>query len=119
MKNIYELSQQQFEAMIEDTFSKAGNLLKQKSAEYATKDKFHNFNVAGEMAGTSPEMALRGMLAKHIVSVWDLIDIHDQGFDISQDMWDEKCLDVINYMVLLRGLVSVRLNEKENGSKGL
>ena len=45
-----------------------------KAAEYATDgDRLHNFKVAAAVQGISPTAALAGMMAKHTVSVYDMI----------------------------------------------
>ena len=46
-----------------------------------------------------------GMMAKHTVSVYDLIDDYEQGKAISKEMWAEKIGDSINYLLLLTALL--------------
>lgn len=105
------MTDNEFEKVLDDTFSKVENILRVKSKEYARGDRLHNFKVAAALSRQSPEMALRGMLAKHIVSVWDLIN--DTNFDnyADQKTWDEKIIDTINYMILLRALIIERTKE--------
>ncbi len=48
------------------------------------------------------------MLSKHTVSIWDLVDDLDQGKTDPPEMWDEKIIGHINYLILLRVLVVER-----------
>ena len=52
-------------------------------------------------------------MAKHTVSVYDLIDDYKQGKAISKEMWAEKIGDSINYLLVLTAL----LEEDENVDK--
>ena len=45
------------------------------------------------------------MMAKHTVSVYDLIEDYEQGKEISPKMWAEKIGDSINYLLLLTALL--------------
>ena len=55
------------------------------------------------MQGCSQERALAGMMAKHIVSLYDMCYADGETFDM--DTWDEKITDSLNYLFLLRGIV--------------
>ena len=83
-----------------------------KSNEYATEDRLHNFKVAAEIQNCTPITALAGMMAKHTVSVYDLIKKQENGFVVSREMWDEKIGDSINYLILLSALVQERFDEE-------
>lgn len=81
--------------------------LKAKAAEYATNgDRLHNFRVAAAIEGISKYAALGGMMAKHTVSVYDLIRYADQGTAVPKDLWEEKIKDSINYLFLLWAMVN-------------
>ena len=80
-------------------------VLAAKGDEYAgevDKDRLHNFKVAAATQGITTKEALAGMMAKHTVSVYDMIG---DGRAHSQEKWDEKIVDHINYLILLRALV--------------
>ena len=51
----------------------------------------------------TPEQALAGMLAKHIVSLYDMCFDVGTHYDIST--WDEKITDSLNYLFLLKAIV--------------
>lgn len=76
-----------------------------KGEEYApdkTVDRLAHFKKAAVIIeGTSKE-ALLGMLAKHLVSLSDMIT---DGKQYPVERWDEKISDSINYLLLLRALV--------------
>ena len=58
--------------------------------------------VAAGLQGCLPREALGGMMAKHTVSVYDMINSCDT-FPIA--LWDEKITDHINYLLLLKAIV--------------
>lgn len=77
--------------------------LKAKAQEYATDgDRLHNFKVAAAVQGITPMQALGGMMAKHTVSVYDMIGT---DFDYPVELWEEKIKDSINYLFLLWAMV--------------
>ncbi len=76
-----------------------------KHSEYATEDDFHNFNVAAKLQGITPSQALMGMMAKHTVSVCDLINDAAEGRDVPKALWREKIGDNVNYLLILWAMV--------------
>lgn len=75
-----------------------------KAKEYATDgDRLHNFKVAADVQGISPTAALAGMMAKHTVSVYDMIGTSEV---YPLDLWEEKIKDSINYLFLLWALLN-------------
>lgn len=106
------MNTENFNKIIEDRLDKCKKVLCCKAAEYATEDRLHNFKVAAELQDITPMTALAGMMCKHTVSVYDLIRDHEQGKEISREMWDEKIGDSINYLLLLTALI-----EDENSQK--
>lgn len=60
----------------------------------------------------SPTLALWGMLAKHIVSVHDMVMDAEVGQVPSPSMLNEKITDWINYGLLLEGLLIERIEEE-------
>ena len=51
----------------------------------------------------SSDLALAGMMSKHVVSLYDMCYSTLLHFDMGQ--WDEKITDCINYLILLKALV--------------
>ena len=101
----------EFSKILERQLDRCRNVLVFKSKEYdlETDDRFHSFKVAAELQGLTPKQALCGMMCKHVVSVFDMVESNE---DYSLEKWDEKITDNINYLLLLRGLIE---EEKSNG----
>ena len=95
-----------FEEYIKDTVDRSLNTLFAKSDAYNDPDgdRLRNFKVAAELQHTTPVKALAGMMAKHTVSVYDLIDKSDEEW-IEWKTWYEKIGDSINYLLLLSALI--------------
>ena len=106
------MTHERFEQVVNDRLTKCLTLMCAKSDEYATDDKLHNFKVAAELQNCSPLTALAGMMAKHTVSVYDLIQDHEAFVPVSKEMWDEKIGDHINYLLLLTALVQEHFDEE-------
>ena len=88
-----------------------------KSEEYSTEqDKLHNFKVAAQLQNCTPITALAGMMAKHTVSVYDLVERQENGLVVTKEMWDEKIGDHINYLLLLDALISEKFDEETEGA---
>lgn len=49
--------------------------------------------------------ALGGMMVKHTVSLYDLINDTEAGLDVPMELWQEKITDSINYLYLLWALL--------------
>ena len=97
------MNNQQFNNVVEDQLNFCKSLLCKKGEEYdsSTSDRFHSFKVAASLQGETPLQALAGMMAKHTVSIYDLINQNSSDLTI----WTEKITDHINYLLLLKGLL--------------
>ncbi len=100
---------EQFEEVINNRIETCKSVLCSKAEEYATDDRLHNFKVAGKLQKCTPVKALGGMMAKHTVSVYDLIDNYEQGKAISKEMWVVKIGDSINYLLLLTAMLEEKI----------
>ena len=101
------MTTQEFNAVFEQTVEMCRQTLCHKADEYAEDDdRLHNFRVAAAVMGCDVKQALAGMMSKHTVSVYDLIRRAGKGAEISDALWEEKIIDHINYLILLRGLVA-------------
>jgi hypothetical protein len=103
-----------FEDCIENRIHNIQKVLSARAEEYATEDnRFHNFDVAARILNITPEQALQGMMLKHIVSTFDLIERTDGNTDmLTKEIIDEKIGDTINYLILLEGLLLRRIEAK-------
>lgn len=98
-----------FNEVFAETVERSAGVLVSKADEYADDtDRLRNFKQAGHLQECSPIMALSGMMAKHTVSVYDLMNSGDEVLP-ALDKWDEKIIDHINYLILLRALVVEQL----------
>lgn len=111
------MEHQKFEEVVNDTLDKCKKILYKKTDEYTTgnsKDRLHNFNIAAGLENTTPIGALAGMMAKHTVSVYDMCRGDTDGKSYPSELWDEKIIDNINYLILLRVAVAENNNYGEN-----
>lgn len=107
----------EFEKIITEQFDRCRETLVKKAEEYADDtDRLHNFKIAAKLQGVTPLTALGGMMAKHTVSVYDLIRRHEDGEAIDRAMWDEKIGDSLNYLLLLQGLLAEERNRDDKVS---
>jgi hypothetical protein len=93
--------------IIDDQIEKCLGLLRAKREEYATENPLHNFEQAANLLGVKARQALGGMMAKHIISLYDMIQ-KEAPANIS--VWDEKIGDSINYLLLLKAVVLEELS---------
>lgn len=103
------MTPEDFNIVFEEQVERSRKMLVSKASEYATDDRLHNFKVGAKLTGGTYTSALSGLLAKHIVSIFDMCD-RDAQFN-STDIWDEKITDSINYLILLKAIIAERDNE--------
>jgi hypothetical protein len=100
-----------FKKVLQERMNKTWGILALKAKEYASdSDRLHNFKRAAAMQNITPEKALIGMFAKHMVSIMDMVDDLDLDRHNRMETWDEKLGDAINYLALLEGLIVERHN---------
>lgn len=105
-----------FENSINEMVEKSLNTLVKKGKSYSSDaDRLHNFRVAATLQGISEKEALAGMLAKHLVSVFDMVKTDEsRPRPYSSAVWDEKIGDAINYLLILRAMVDIEGEERTN-----
>ena len=97
------MNNEAFNKSIGDQFKRCEDLLGVKAGEYAADDdRLHNFKVAAGLQGINPKNALAGMMAKHTVSIYDMVN---SDVIFSRSMWNEKITDHINYLLLLNAIL--------------
>ena len=96
------MNQHTFDTLLDRQFQRCEHLLNLKAEEYATLDRLHNFKVAAELQGITPQAALAGMMAKHSVSIYDMCSSSKQH---TFAVWNKKITDHINYLILLQALL--------------
>lgn len=79
--------------------------MQRKKKEYTrdNADRLSAFKTAAALQNCTPEQALAGMLAKHIVSLYDMCFAAGVSYDL--DTWNEKITDSLNYLFLLKAIV--------------
>ena len=104
-----------FNQVVSDTFKMCENTLYRKGSEYSdieTKveaDRLSQFKLAAMQQGIYPTMALGGMMIKHTTSIYDMLRrSKDESFPLTQ--WNEKIIDHINYLLLLKALIVEETN---------
>lgn len=99
------MNAEDFNKIIHEQISRCEATLCKKADEYATEDRLHNFKVAAGIQNCLPTTALAGMMAKHTVSVYDMLRGLEEGKSYPIELWDEKIGDSINYLLLLAATV--------------
>lgn len=101
------MQSREFSEMVKDTMKRCLDVLEDKAKQYAPVDRHANFKMTAKMRGREPEQALIDMWMKHLTWILKSIDELPECETIFQ--WDERIIDTINYMLLLRGLIVERL----------
>lgn len=116
------MTHKDFAKLLQRRLDKTRQVLDTKSKEYSTPlDKLHNFKMAAQMrpaidgvrSVTIPTDSLQGMLDKHLVSYFDMLDSVRLGLPITQIQVDEKLGDIINYFILQEALFVEYINDNE------
>lgn len=93
-----------------ETYSR--DLLLAKGMSYSPKDdRLLNFKKAAQLQSETPIEACFGMMAKHLVSLADLVR-GEWGSPENDYVWREKLADTINYCYLLWALVQEQKESK-------
>ncbi len=100
----------QFNNEIEHQLNICKKYLYKKGEEYNnTKDRLEFFKQAAILERTTPAKALIGFMAKHTLSIYNLIN--ENCNDLA--LFEEKITDHINYLLILKCL----LKEENEGIK--
>ena len=104
-----------FDKVVMAQLDYTSKLLLSKGKEYANNniDRLIAFKQAGVIQQQTAKQALCGMMAKHVVSVFDMCNTNEE---YPMDRWVEKITDNINYLILLRALVEEEANSNQEGN---
>lgn len=101
------MTNKEFNFVLESTLIEIKEILGIKADEYvlnnadrlkAFKPDWYNEN--------NPKKILWGMLSKHLISIHDMCEKEYGEFDLNSfEKWNEKIIDAINYLILLRALI--------------
>jgi len=102
-RGAFSMNHDDFDKIFEDQVELCRKTLLVKGREYTPDhDRFHNFTVAAGLMGVTPQEALGGFLAKHLVSIYDLLRKNEY---VPMEVWEEKLGDAMNYLFLLKGIL--------------
>ena len=89
------MTQSEFKLLFADQVMKCEETLQNKRKEYTgdNQDRLSSFKVAASLQGCTPQRALVGMMAKHIVSLYDMCYAKNAAF--KKELWDEKITDSV------------------------
>lgn len=97
------MNSEKFSILAQNQFTHCMYILGIKDSEYSTEDdRLHNFKAAASLMNTTPRKALMGMMAKHTISIYDMCQSEQPYTD---ECWEEKLTDSINYLVLLKAVL--------------
>ncbi|MFQ6807016.1 MAG: hypothetical protein ACLRT5_20975 [Lachnospiraceae bacterium] len=99
------ITQKEVIAVFDGQVALCREILQKKTKEYTgdDTDRLGAFKAAAALQHTTPECALAGMLAKHIVSLYDMCFAEAAVYPTGT--WDEKITDSLNYLFLLKAIV--------------
>lgn len=102
---------EKFNKIVEEQLSYCNELLGIKNKEYKGEiNRLHTFEVAASMQDVDKKQALAGMMVKHTVSIYDMC----KGGKYSLEKWTEKITDHINYLLLLKAIITEEIEHEEN-----
>ena len=105
------MNQKTFDKSVAAQLAICEDVLLSKGSEYALdSDRLSHFKRSASLMGCSVKQAIFNMLAKHIISISDMV-ASDQKF--SRERWSEKITDAINYLIILRATVMEELHEED------
>ena len=99
------MTTKELEAVFEEQVERCREVLLNKGKEYTPDeaDRFSSFKTAAGLQHTTQIQALLGMLAKHIVSLYDMSFVGTEKYDMA--VWDEKITDAMNYLFILKAIL--------------
>ena len=87
--------------------------LLEKNSGYSNADPLHNFRQAAKLKGETTLKAIGGMMAKHTVSIYDLINKASEEY-VPEEVWFEKIQDHMNYLLFLWAAVEETVVEQNS-----
>lgn len=100
------MKSEQFNKIVEGAIARVSGTLISKRKEYSDdEDVFRNFKNAARIDNITSEQALWGMMLKHYTSLNDIKNKINKGEYPNIELFREKQIDLINYMILLEGLI--------------
>ena len=98
--NLTMMDHETFKTIITQMQKDSIATLLQKNSGYSNADPLHNFHQAAKLKGETTLKAIGGMMAKHTVSIYDLINKASEEY-VPEEVWFEKIQDHMNYLLFL------------------
>ena len=102
------MNKELLDTVVNEQIERCRELLIVKAEEYAPEDRLANFKKAASAQGVTLKQALGGMMAKHTISIYDMIW---SGEEYDFEKWEEKITDHINYLLLLNAILEEEVVE--------
>ena len=108
------IDQKEFHRVFQEQVKECDRLLNRKAKEYTgdNQDRLSAFKTAAVIQGSTPQRALAGMMAKHIISIYDMCFAQEASFET--EVWNEKITDTLNYLFLLKAIVKEGNDHQSN-----
>lgn len=108
------MTQSEFRLIFADQVRKCEETLRMKKKEYTgdNEDRLSAFKIAASLQGCTAQKALVGMMAKHIVSLYDMCYAKNEKF--RKEQWEEKITDSLNYLFLLSAVIREEAAYEQN-----
>lgn len=99
------MTKEMFDDFVESELNLIKKILTNKGNEYSPEIdrlKFFKTDFDGNLIN-NPKSLLWGMVVKHLISLKNMC-LSDKKYDI--EIWAEKIIDTINYLIILNALVA-------------
>ena len=97
------MNNDEFERVTQHLLKKANAIMFKRAMTYSKEtDRLANFRHAAGLTGRNMQQVLAGFMLKHTVSLYDMIET---GGEYPLEQWEEKIIDHINYLILLRAVL--------------
>ena len=108
------MTQKEFQAVFREQVRQCEDTLQKKTKEYTgdDTDRLGAFKSAAALQHTTPQRALAGMMAKHIISIYDMCFTDRKTFELA--VWEEKITDSLNYLFLLKAVIKEELEHQSD-----
>ena len=112
--NLTMMDHETFKTIITQMQKDSLATLLNKNVGYSNADPLHNFHQAAKLKGETTLKAIGGMMAKHTVSIYDLINKASEEY-VPEEVWFEKIQDHMNYLLFLWAAVEeTEIDRNEN-----
>ena len=113
------ITQTEVNAVFDEQVKLCADTLQKKTKEYTgdDTDRLGAFKSAAALQHATPQRALAGMMAKHIISIYDMCFTDRKTFELKTfelAVWEEKITDSLNYLFLLKAVIKEELEHQSD-----